>query len=127
MRSLQISRKVDTVDAMLVASEGVIGRSLGCSHSPDLDRVIEGGRSKHVWIFRVDCQLHDIVGVVHKRVNFLPVFIPVKHPDGLIIRARKNVGHGRMHDDVSDVVRMLVDSLNLLCGVVVKDTDQVII
>ena len=65
--------------------------------------------------------------VVLKRVNFLPVLVPVKHPDGVVVTTGEYIGLGGMNSDVPDVVFVLLDCLDLLSGVVVKHAQQVIV
>ena len=74
-------------------------------------------------ILGVDGKLHDVVLVIHKRVNFGPCLIPVKHIDGIIIASGEYIGHVGMDHHCSNIVLVLVYGLNLLCCVVVVHSE----
>ena len=127
MWSFNISAEVNTVYACLMARQGVVGRLLGSAHRPDLDCLVQGGRGEHVVVFGVDCQLHDVVLMIHKRVNFGPGFIPVKHVDGIIIASREDIGQVGMDNDMSNIVLVLIYGFHLLSSVVVVHSQQVVV
>lgn len=91
MRSLQVSAKVDAIDTGVVADQGVIRCRLGRSYGPNLDCLVKGGCCKHGWVFGVDLNLHDIVLMVPKRVNFRPILVPVEHHNGIVVGAGKHI------------------------------------
>ena len=88
MRSLQVAAEVQTVDTCIVTNQSVIGCRLGRAHCPNLDCLVQGCRAKHGGVLRIDLDLHDVVIMIAKRVNFSPVFVPVEHSNGIVIRAR---------------------------------------
>ena len=126
MWSLQVRAEVEAVNTRLVANQGVVGSLFCRAYSPNLDCLVERGRTKHARVLRIYLDLHDVVLMVHKRVNFGPVLVPIEHADSVIIRARQHVWHGRVHCDVANVVRVLLDRLDLLRRVVVEDAEQVV-
>jgi len=61
--------------------------------------------------------------MVLESVDLRPVFIPIEHLNRVVVRAGQHVGKGRVHNNVSDVVSVLVDSLDLFGGIVVVDAE----
>ena len=92
VRSFKLMAEIKTVDTGFMANQAVIGGGLSGSDSPNLDGLVKRGRTEHGRFLGVDLELHDVVFMIHKRVNFRPVLVPVKHADGVIIRAREYVG-----------------------------------
>ena len=127
LRSVEAGTEVNAVDSGLVTEQAVVGaRFLSC-HRPNLNRLVEGGTRKHRRVLRVDCHLHDVVVVVLVRVRPLPVLVPIKKLNSLIIRATQDVWHLRMNCKISNEIRMLVNSFQFLTCVVVEDTDLLVI
>ena len=122
MRFLGIRAEIETVDTRLMADQSVVGGRFSRSYSPYLDSLIEGCRSKHGGIFGVDLELHNVVLMIDKRVNFLPILVPVKHADGVVIRAREDVWLALVNGNVPNVISVLLDRLDLLSRIVVEDT-----
>ena len=127
MWTLWVRAEVNAVDAGVVPYQSVVGSGLGGVNSPYLDGLIEGGGCKHGWILGIDLDLHDVVVVIDKRVNLRPVFVPVEHFDCVVVRARDHVGLRWVHRDVSDVVCVLLNGLDLLRCVVVEDAKHVVV
>jgi len=122
-----VAAEVYTVNSGFVPGEGVIGCCFLGSDRPDFDFLVQRGRSEHRWILRIDSKLHDVVVMVLVRVNLLPVFIPVKHFDSVIIGTGEHVRLRWVYDNMSDVVSMLLDCLYFLGSVVVENANFVVI
>ena len=60
--------------------------------------------------------------MIDKRVNFLPILVPVKHTDSVVIRAREDVWLALVNGNVPNVISVLLDRLDLLSRIVVEDT-----
>lgn len=119
--------KVDAVDACIVALERVVRGRFRCAHGPNLDRLVERGTSEHRRVLRVDLDLHDVMVMIDKRVNSGPVLIPIKHANCVIITARKHIWLRRVNSDVTNVVRVFLDRLDLLRRIVVEDSEHVVV
>ena len=70
---------VHTVDALLVAFQGEVGR--GGAQLPHLDGLVEGGGGEGVVVLGVDADLHDVVGVALKDLLADPGLVPVPQLD----------------------------------------------
>lgn len=77
--------EIEAINTSVVTYQSVVGCRFGSSYSPNLDCLIERCRTKHVWILGVDLNLHDIVLVIHKRVNFGPIFLPIEHSNCIVV------------------------------------------
>ena len=127
MGSINCHAEVNTVDPLLVPNQRIVCSSFLCSYSPDLDSLIERSTSEHLWVFRVDSNLHDIVIVVFIRVDSFPLLVPIKELDGLIIRTTEHIRHLGMYCNVSNEVSMLFNGLELFTSVIVEDSKLVIV
>ena len=105
--------------------QGVVCREFCCAHSPDLDGLVKRGRGIHDGVLQVDLNMHDIVVVIHKHVNLRPVLDPIEHTDGVIVRARDKLRLRRVHGDLAVLFSVLLDRLDLLCSVVVENSQKV--
>jgi hypothetical protein len=80
---------------------------MGRRYCPNLHSSIQGRRGKHVQIFWVDAQLHNIVLMVIVLIDTFPVLVPIKLEDLVIITTTQNVREGGMYNYMPDEVGVL--------------------
>ena len=120
MTPVAIMAEIDTVDTCLVTIETEIGVIELSRNGPDFNSSVEGSRSEHVSIFGIDAELHHVVLMVVVWVYFLPVLLPIKHQDAIVVTTAQHVGQCGVHNKVSNEVGVLsTDGLQLLWGIVV--------
>lgn len=115
-------REVDTIYSGFVTLQGVITISFGCAKRPYLNAAIERARREHVRVLRIYCQLHHVVVVLSVCILKCPRTVPIKQLDRVVIGAGQKQRLLRMHHNVSNVVGMLLNCLDFLRSVVIKDT-----
>ncbi len=93
------------------------------SQSPDLNGTIQTRTGKGIRVLGVELDLHDIMLMPLKVLRAIKVLIPVPELDAHIIGTGEDVGEGGVHLDEADVIRMGLDLLDLLHGVVVVDSE----
>lgn len=97
------------------------------SQAPNLDGPVQTCRGKGVGILRVDGQAHYVVAVTLKRLNALPVLLPVPELNRHIITSGQDEWLCRVDDNGTNVVGVGLESGNLLGGVVVVDPNLEVI
>ena len=86
-----IMTKINAINSSLMSDQTEICSTLRCADCPYLDGLVERGRREHVCIFWVDGQLHDIMFVVIICVNAVPILIPIKHHNSIIVTTAQNI------------------------------------
>mmetsp|Transcript_51914 Transcript_51914/g.151198 ORF Transcript_51914/g.151198 Transcript_51914/m.151198 type:complete len:380 (+) Transcript_51914:1510-2649(+) len=117
-------RVLDAIDAALVAVHGEVGARVVARDAPHLDGAIQGARREDGGVLRVPLAHHHVVRVALEDVGVLPILVPVPELDGHVVGTGEEVGHARVHGDVSDVIRVGLNLVDLLKRVVVEHADE---
>jgi hypothetical protein len=99
--------EINAVDTSEVTIQAKVGVVLSCRHCPNFNGSIERCRCKHISIFGVDAELHDIMLVVIERIDLIPVVLPAIHHNPVIVTTTKHVWESWMHHDVTDEIGVL--------------------
>jgi hypothetical protein len=93
----------------------------GVGEGPYLDSPVQARTGEGGGILRVDGKVHDVVCVPLEGHDAFPALVPVPGFDHHVVAAREHDGGTGMDGETADVVRMRLESGDLVVCVVVED------
>mmetsp|Transcript_12328 Transcript_12328/g.40502 ORF Transcript_12328/g.40502 Transcript_12328/m.40502 type:complete len:453 (+) Transcript_12328:1401-2759(+) len=125
VRSVATHVVIHTVHPLVVPFESKVGNLL--SKAPHLDGPVQRGGREGVGVLRVERHLHDVVRVTLENLRAGPLLVPIPQLDEHVVRRREEIRQGRVHRDAANVIRVRLERLDELRGVVVIHADEHVI